>query len=200
MPFIRARRRTLPGAGRRGRRPLRWVVVPGCRLSGRGGGRCRQRRAEVVAPYEITVPLRNQPDFQRPRRRANGRFVNRPYGGIASGCHYRTIINSSAQRTPYLFIIYYSVFIRQEKHPGNPGRFFCYVTSASKGLFAYLARALSAFAISSKMPACFLATIALMTSRTQIMRAISMTRQMAAFLMKGAIRKPTALTHTTVMA
>ena len=175
-------------AGRRGRRPLRMVVVTACRSTGRGRWMMPGRWAIRESPLRWKLP----PFTIHPAR-----VVFAPGFGAPGRRALRMVI-ASVHHSPGLGGGPHSVFIPQEKRPGNPGRFFRYVTQRS--LFAYLARALSAFAISSKMPACFLDTIALMTSRTQIMRAISMTRQMGQLLMKGAIRKPTALTHTTVMA
>ena len=66
---------------------------------------------------------------------------------------------------------------------------------------SYLAaRALLASAISWKMPACFLLTIALMTSRVATIRMQAMIRQMTTFWIRPARMKLTKVTPETVRA
>ena len=66
---------------------------------------------------------------------------------------------------------------------------------------SYLAaRALLASAISWKMPACFLLTIALMTSRVATIRMQAMIRQMTTFWIRPARMKLTKVTPATVRA
>ena len=64
----------------------------------------------------------------------------------------------------------------------------------------YLARALSASAISWKIPWCFLAMIARMTSRVATIRTIAMTRLMTTFWIRPARMKLTKATPATVSA
>jgi hypothetical protein len=64
----------------------------------------------------------------------------------------------------------------------------------------YLARDLLASAISWKMPACFLDTIALMTSRVATISTQAMMRQMTTFWMIPARMKLTNATPATVRA
>ena len=64
----------------------------------------------------------------------------------------------------------------------------------------YLARALSASAISWKIPWCFLAMIALMTSRVATIRTIAMSRLMTTFWIRPARMKLTKATPATVSA
>ena len=64
---------------------------------------------------------------------------------------------------------------------------------------AYLARALSASAISWKIPACFLATTALMTNRVTIISAMAMIMQITTFCTRPAMMKLTKETAATVM-
>ena len=64
----------------------------------------------------------------------------------------------------------------------------------------YFARALLASAISSKIPACFLATMALMTSRVTIISATAMMRQITTFWIRPARMKLTKATPATVSA
>ena len=83
----------------------------------------------------------------------------------------------------------------KKESPG--GAFFFLLTGFA---YCWLASALLASAISSKMPACFLLTIALMTSRVATIRTQAMIRQITTFWIRPARMKLTNATPATVRA
>ena len=99
------------------------------------------------------------------------------------------LVNSTGQRVGI------SLSSLQKKRRQTPSLFHIL---GSQGI--YLARALSASAISWKMPACFLATMARMTSRVAIISTTAIARLMTTFWIRPARMKLTKDTPATVRA
>ena len=154
-----------------------------------------ERRGGDTPPYESDA----RHDRKGVRRITAGRRGRRPLRvqdkecGVAGRCGHRPLrvrrktVEKSGQK--------HGMWICEKKEtPGGVSFLLCKSES-------YLpARALLASAISWKIPACFLATTALMTSRVATIRTIAMSRLMTTFWMIPARMKLTKETPATVRA